>query len=64
MPLSILDSFFMRRPIERILFGSDSPWSDQAQELDYFQKLEFLSADAMEKILGKNASELLEIEKI
>ena len=64
MPLNILERFFMRHPVERILFGSDSPWSDQAQELDYFQKLKFLSADAKEKILRKNASELLEMEKI
>jgi uncharacterized protein len=64
MPLDILERFLKRHPVERILFGSDSPWSDQAQELDYLMKLKFLSSDAKEKILGKNASELLGIKTI
>lgn len=59
MPLNILERFIKRHPVEQILFGSDSPWSDQTRELNYLQELKFLSADAKEKILGKNASELL-----
>jgi len=63
MPLAILERFLKRHPVERIVFGSDSPWSDQKQDLDYFLKLRFLSTDAMEKILGKNALELLGLFK-
>jgi hypothetical protein len=46
--------FFSKHPVERFLFGSDSPFKDQATELDYFQGLSFLSRDKKDKILKEN----------
>ena len=56
-----LKRFFQMHPIERFLFGSDSPFTDQSTELNYLQNLPFLSQDAKEKIAGKNAAELFGI---
>jgi hypothetical protein len=49
-----LKRFFSKHPVERFLFGSDSPYKDQATELDYFQGLSFLSRDKKDKILKEN----------
>lgn len=43
---------------ERILFGTDSPWADQRQELDHMKSLP-LSPSELEMILGGNAERLL-----
>ena len=43
---------------DRILFGTDSPWSDQAQSLAYIRSLP-LTEEEKEKILGGNAEKLL-----
>ena len=43
---------------DHILFGTDSPWDDQAEVLRYICDLPFGEEDR-EKILGKNAAELL-----
>lgn len=59
-----LKRFFRLHPIERFLFGSDSPFTDQFTELNYLQNLPFLSQDAKEKIAGKNAAELLGISSL
>jgi uncharacterized protein len=56
-----LKRFFQMHPIERFLFGSDSPFTDQFTELNYLQNLPFLSQDAKEKIAGRNAAALLGI---
>jgi uncharacterized protein len=61
MDQDTLKRFFKMHPIERFLFGSDSPFTDQSTELNYLQNLPFLSRDAKEKIAGKNAAELLRI---
>ena len=61
MDQDTLKRFFQMHPIERFLFGSDSPFTDQSTELNYLQNLPFLSQDAKEKIAGKNAAELLGI---
>jgi hypothetical protein len=45
-------------PIDRFLFGTDSPFTDQFTELNYLQSLPFLSQDAKDNITGKNAAEL------
>lgn len=42
----------------RILFGTDSPWTDQKQSLDLIKNLP-LTDDEKNKILGKNAFKLL-----
>lgn len=44
---------------DRILFGSDCPWSSPAVELEFVRSLG-LDPDALEKILSKNAANLLQ----
>ncbi len=43
---------------DHVLFGTDSPWSDQRQSLDFFKKLP-LSQDELANILSDNAERLL-----
>lgn len=43
---------------DRILFGTDSPWSDQKQQLELIQSLP-LEAEEKTQILGSNAEKLL-----
>jgi hypothetical protein len=47
--------------VDRFLFGTDSPFTDQATELDYFQRLPFLTQDEKDKILEVNASTLFHL---
>jgi predicted TIM-barrel fold metal-dependent hydrolase len=54
-----LRRFFRKHPVERILFGSDSPFTDQDAELKYLLNLPFLSTSEKEKIAGGNAASLL-----
>jgi predicted TIM-barrel fold metal-dependent hydrolase len=58
MPLSTLKRFVKKHPVERILFGSDNPWRDQHEELEYLLSLSFLSDDEKERITGLNAARL------
>jgi predicted TIM-barrel fold metal-dependent hydrolase len=41
------------------LFGSDSPFSEQSEDLRYLMNLTCLNQDEKEKIAGKNAAGLL-----
>jgi predicted TIM-barrel fold metal-dependent hydrolase len=59
MPAPLLKRFFARHPIERFLFGTDSPWLDQGEELRFLLSLPFLTDDAKEKIVGTNTARLL-----
>ena len=43
---------------DRILFGTDSPWTDAAAEIDFIRNLSLSSSD-IDKILFKNALSLL-----
>ena len=54
--LAMLDAFGE----DRILFGTDSPWSPQEESLDFIRDLP-VSERTKEKILGGNASMLLSI---
>jgi len=63
MPPTLLERFMRKHPVERILFGSDSPWTDQSEELSFLMKLPFLSEQEKKKITGKNAAELLGLPK-
>ena len=47
---------------DRIIFGTDTPWSDQKQALAFINKLP-LSVDDKNKILGDNAAQLLNIQR-
>jgi uncharacterized protein len=44
--------------IERVMFGSDGPWTDAAAEIAWLRRLPF-SAGELEAILGGNAEKLL-----
>ena len=61
MEQSRLKRFFSKHPTERFLFGTDSPFTDQTTELNYFRNLPFLNQDAKEKILGLNAAKLMDL---
>ncbi len=45
---------------DRILFGTDSPWADQAEEIRKITSLP-LTTDELENILSRNATRLLDI---
>ena len=45
---------------DRVLFGSDSPWTDQKQSLDAFRALPLTDAEQA-AVLGGNAADLLGI---
>ena len=45
---------------DRILFGTDSPWSDQFDAITDIEKLG-LPENARKKIMGENAERLLHI---
>lgn len=62
MPLHTLKRFMRRHPIDRILFGSDSPFKAQSVELNFFLNLPFLSMEEKEKITGRNAVSLLGLQ--
>ncbi len=54
----VVRDMLMRHPADYILFGTDSPWTDQGQTLKLLRELE-LPAERMEKILYGNAKRLL-----
>ncbi|MBI5440151.1 MAG: amidohydrolase family protein [Deltaproteobacteria bacterium] len=58
MPLETFRRLVSRHPAERLLFGSDTPWSDQVEDLRFFLGLPFLSAETKEKMTWGNAREL------
>lgn len=49
-----------RHGSDKILFGTDSPWSDQQTQLDFIRSMPF-TASEKEQILGLNAAKLLNI---
>lgn len=60
MPFGLLKRFFRKHGVDHILFGSDSPFTDPTQELDYLLNLSFLTSAEKEKVTGANAAALLE----
>jgi len=62
MPLNTLKRFLHRHSTDRILFGSDSPFKAQSEELKFFLSLPFLSVEEKEKIAGRNAVSLLGLQ--
>ncbi|MBR2259970.1 MAG: amidohydrolase family protein [Blautia sp.] len=47
---------------DRLLFGTDSPWSSQTESLEFLHRLPIEEKD-LDKILGENARRLLEIDE-
>lgn len=48
--------------IERVLFGTDAPWTDSARELDHLRTLGF-NGEELDRLLWRNAAELLGVER-
>lgn len=63
MDENILKRFMQKHPIERFLFGTDSPFTDQKTELQFLYNLSFLTPAQKEKIAGQNAARLMNIFK-
>ena len=61
IPLEMLKKFFSKHPVERIIFGTDSPWRDQKTCLEYFLSLPFVRDEDKEKILYLNAKNLIKL---
>ena len=58
MPADKARAMILAHPADRILFGTDSPWDDLAQELARWRALG-LPPDRLEAALGGNAARLL-----
>ncbi len=59
-PLEIMKKIIEKHGSERILFGSDCPWSSGKNEIEHIKKLELSNKD-LDNILYKNAEKLLNI---
>ena len=63
MPGIFRERFLREHPAERLLFASDSPWTDQGEELQFLLQLPYLTESDKEKICFSNAARLLGLEK-
>ena len=59
LPPAEARAMILDHPADRVLFGTDSPWADQAEELARWRALE-LPEDRLTAALGGNAARLLE----
>jgi len=59
MPGTFRERFLKGHPPERLLFASDSPWTDQGEELRFLLQLPYLTESEKEKICLSNAARLL-----
>lgn len=48
-----------KHPSDKIMFGTDAPWSNQLEELNLMQGLRDISDDLKQKIFSENARKLL-----
>ena len=64
MPPATLKRFFNRHSVDRILFGSDSPFTDQAKEAAFLLNLSYLTASQKEKVAGGNAGKILGLDTV
>lgn len=62
IPETFLERVLKEHPAERLLFASDSPWTDQGEELRFLLQLPFLTENDKEKICFSNAARLLGLE--
>jgi len=58
-PRDLLERIIRTHGADKILFGTDSPWTDQAENVALLRGLDFLSEVQREAILGFNAARLL-----
>lgn len=63
MPEIYRKRFLLEHPTDRLLFATDSPWTDQDEELKFLLQLPFLTDNDKEKICFSNAARLLGLEK-
>ncbi len=60
LPPERLRSMIRRHGVEKVLFGTDSPWRDQARAVKYMETLN-LSPAEFARVMGDNAMELLSL---
>ena len=58
LPADEVAELIDRHGADRIVFGTDWPWTDQAESIEGIRSLG-LADDVLSKILGRNAAELL-----
>ncbi len=63
IPEIFRERFLKEHPADRLIFASDSPWTDQGEELRFFLQLPFLTESDKEKICYSNAARLLGLEQ-
>jgi len=63
MPGTFRERILTEHPADRLLFASDSPWTDQGKELEFLLQLPYLTESDKEKICFSNAARLLGWEK-
>lgn len=59
MPGTFRERFLKEHRAERLVFASDSPWTDQGEELQFLLQLPYLTESDKEKICFSNAARLL-----
>lgn len=59
MPGVYRERFLREHPTERLLFASDSPWTDQGEALRFLLQLPYLTEQDKEKICFSNGARLL-----
>jgi len=64
IPGTFLERFLKEHPAERLIFASDSPYTDQGEELQFLLQLPFLTERDKEKICFSNAARLLGLEDV
>jgi predicted TIM-barrel fold metal-dependent hydrolase len=62
IPLPEAQRLIEKHGADKVLFGSDLPWSDMAGELAFIESLG-LGQEDMQKILGGNAAGLLDVRR-
>jgi predicted TIM-barrel fold metal-dependent hydrolase len=62
MPAAYRERILREHPVDRLLFASDSPWTDQGEELRFLLELPYLTDGEKERICGSNGAGLLGLE--
>lgn len=57
MDVKVANEVIAAQPVERILYGSDSPWTDQGESLKVCER--YFKGEAYGKVVGENARKLL-----